>query len=92
MHRKLHTKEWHDYIWSMLYEMIQMFWSINYFLGVLGGSIAAGIQSAVYGGPTTGVFSALQSAGAVGISAAAQAGIGSAAGATAGLAKWKFFS
>lgn len=50
------------------------------------------MQSAVYGGATTGIFSASQSAGAVGISAAAQAGIGSAAGATAGLAKWKFFS
>ena len=49
------------------------------------------MQSAVYGGATTGIFSALQSAGAVGISAAAKAGIGSAAGATAGLIKWKLF-
>ena len=72
--------------------MIQMFWSINYFLGVASGSIAAGIQSAVYGGATTGVFSALQSAGAAGISAATQAGIGGAAGAIAGLAKWKLSS
>ena len=76
----------------MSYEMIQMFWSINYFLGVAGGSIAAGIQSAVYGGATTGAFSALQSAGAAGISAGAQAVIASAAGATGGIAGWKIFS
>lgn len=31
--------------------------------GVAGGSIAAGAQSIFYGGLTTGVFSALQSAG-----------------------------
>ena len=59
-------------------------------LGVAGGSIAAVIQSVVYGGATTGIFSALQSAGAVGLTAATQAAIGGAAGATAGLAKWKF--
>ena len=32
--------------------------------GVAAGSVAAGIQSAVYGGATTGLFSILQSAGA----------------------------
>ena len=32
--------------------------------GVVGGSLAAAIQSAVYGGATTGVFSLLQSVGA----------------------------
>ena len=72
--------------------MIQMFWSINSFLGVTGGSIAAGIQSVVYGGTTTGVFSALQSAGAGGISVAAKTVIGSVAGAIGGKAGWKFFS
>ena len=76
----------------MSYEMIQMFWSINYFLGVAGGSMAAGIQSAVYDGATTGVFSALQSAGAAGISAATQAVIGGTAGATGGIAARKIFS
>ena len=76
----------------MSYEMIQIFWSINYFLGVAGGSIAAGIQSAVYGGATTGTFSALQSAGAAGISAATQAVIGGTAGATGGIAGRKIFS
>ena len=34
----------------MLCEMIQIFGRINYFLGVAGGSIAAAVQSAVYGG------------------------------------------
>lgn len=72
--------------------MIQMSWSINYFLGVTGGSIAAGIQSVVYGGTTTGVFSALQSAGAAGISVAAKTVIGSVGAAIGGKAGWKFFS
>ena len=31
--------------------------------GVTAGSIAAGVQSVVYGGSTTGIFSLLQSAG-----------------------------
>ncbi|KAF5349702.1 hypothetical protein D9756_008837 [Leucocoprinus leucothites] len=58
--------------------------------GVAGGSIAAGVQSAVYGGATGGVFSVLQSigaraafpvaynfvAGAIGAGAAAAAGQG----------------
>ena len=73
----------------MLFEMIQILGRFNYFLGVAGGSIAAAVQSAVYGGATTGVFSAFQSAGAAGLSAAAQASIGSAAGAVAGWIKWK---
>ena len=76
----------------MSYEMIQMFWSINYFLGIAGGSIAAGFQSTVYGGATTGIFSALQSAGAAGISAATQAVIGGTVGATGGIAGRKIFS
>ena len=71
--------------------MIQMFLSINYFLGVAGGSIAAGIQSAVYGGATTGVFSALQSAGVAGISAASQTVIGSITAAIGGKVGWKIF-
>ena len=73
----------------MLCEMIQMFVRINYFVGVAGGSIAVGIQSAVYGGATTGAFSALQSTGAAGLSAATQVGLGGAAGAVAGWTKWK---
>ena len=36
-------------------------------IGVASGSVAAFIQSAFYGGATTGVFSALQSAGAAGL-------------------------
>ena len=32
--------------------------------GVVAGSVAAGVQSAVYGGATCGVFSVLQSVGA----------------------------
>ena len=34
----------------MLFEMIQILGRFNYFLGVAGGSIAAAVQSAVYGG------------------------------------------
>jgi len=37
--------------------------------GVAAGSIAASAQSAIYGGFTTGIFSALQSMGAAGVSA-----------------------
>ena len=37
--------------------------------GVAGGSVAAGVQSAVYGAYTTGVFSVLQSAGTGAIAA-----------------------
>lgn len=36
------------------------------FEGIAAGSVAAGIQSAFYGGETTGIFSMLQSAGATG--------------------------
>ena len=57
----------------MLCEMIQIFGTFNYFLGVAGGRIAAAIQSA----------------GAAGLSVASQAGIGSVAGAFAGWIKWK---
>lgn len=73
----------------MLCEMIQIVGTFNYFLGVAGGSIAAAIQSAVYGGAATGIFSALQSAGAAGLSVASQAGLGSVTGAFAGWFKWK---
>ena len=70
------------HISSMLYEMVKMFGSISYFLGA---------QTAVHGGATTNVFLALQSAGAAGLSAATQAGIVAAAGATTILSKSKFF-
>lgn len=45
--------------------------------GVAGGSIAAGIQSAVYGGTvaSTSTFAALQSAGAAGLGAKAAVGV-----------------
>ena len=47
------------------------------------GSIAAGLQSSVYGGLTTGVFSACQSIGTTGVVSSGVSGIGSiAAGAT----------
>jgi len=49
--------------------------------GVAAGSIAASIQSVVYGGFTTGLFSLAQSAGAVGVSAATTAGMAAAGGA-----------
>ena len=39
--------------------------------GVAAGSIAAAAQSAIYGGFTTGVFSALQSMGVLGLTAGA---------------------
>ena len=38
--------------------------------GIVAGSAAAGIQSAVYGGATTGLFSIFQSFGAAGVPAA----------------------
>ena len=72
--------------------MMQMLLSINYFLGVAGGSMAAGIQSAVYGGATTGAFSFLQSPGAAGISAGSKKVIFSIGAAIGGKTGWKFFS
>ena len=39
--------------------------------GVVAGSAAATIQSVVYGGATSGVFSACQAAGVVGLGSAA---------------------
>lgn len=50
--------------------------------GVAGGSVAAGVQSAVYGAYTTGVFSVLQSAGtgAIAANAAVIAGGGTLGG------------
>ena len=55
--------------------------------GVAAGSIAAGIQSAVYGGTvaSTSVFAGLQSAGAAGLGASATTGLFTA-GAT--MATW----
>ena len=52
------------------------------FLGVAAGSMAATVQSVIYGGATTGAFSILQSAGAAGIAASTSAGIGVTAGVT----------
>merc|ERR1712142_48735 len=52
--------------------------------GVAAGSLAAGIQSAVYGGATAGVFSAAQSAAVVGTGMATKAAavaVGASAGA-----------
>uniref|UniRef100_A0A0K2VBR2 Uncharacterized protein n=1 Tax=Lepeophtheirus salmonis TaxID=72036 RepID=A0A0K2VBR2_LEPSM len=57
--------------------------------GVASGSIAAGVQSAVYGGATSGIFSILQSAGAVGISAASTAIIGTSTGTVAAVVTQK---
>ena len=51
--------------------------------GVASGSLAAGMQSAIYGGATCGAFSALQAAGAAGIGAAGNAAIGAAGAAVA---------
>merc|ERR1719414_2089758 len=58
--------------------------------GVVGGSFAAGVQSVIYGGFTTGVFSGLQSMGVLGLTAGATAGVG-AAGASAGAAAGTMF-
>ena len=56
--------------------------------GVAAGSIAARVQSVVYGGATCGVFSALQSAGAAGLGLVGNAVAGSVgAGVAAGTAK-----
>jgi len=54
--------------------------------GVAVSSLAAGVQSVVYGAATTGAFSVAQSAGAAGLGLAgkaAVAGIGAAVGAAA---------
>jgi len=53
--------------------------------GVAGGSIAAGLQSAVYGGFVAGggVFATLQSAGVAGVAITTKIGLGTA-GAAAG--------
>lgn len=56
---------------------------MRYFYLVYLGSIAAGLQSSVYGGLTTGLFSACQSIGATGVVGSTISGIGSlVAGAT----------
>jgi len=52
--------------------------------GVAAGSLAALIQSVVYQGETAGLFSLLQSAGALGISATTQVMLGLLGGGTAG--------
>ena len=51
--------------------------------GVAAGSIAAWVQSTVYGGATCGVFSLLQSAGAAGLGLAGNAVAGSVGAAVA---------
>ena len=53
--------------------------------GVAASSLAAGVQSAVYGGAvgSTSIFAALQSAGAAGMGVVAKVIIGSAAGGAA---------
>merc|ERR1712002_817383 len=53
--------------------------------GITAGSLAAGVQSVLYGGATSGAFAALQSAGVAGVSAVT-AGILGSAGAAAGKA------
>jgi len=45
--------------------------------GVVAGSLAATVQSVVYGGAATGVFATLQSAGAAGLAVGTKAVIGS---------------
>ena len=50
--------------------------------GVAAGSIAAAIQSAAYGGFTTGVFSNFQSAGASGLSLTSNLVVGGTVGGT----------
>jgi len=46
--------------------------------GVVAGSIAASVQSAVYGGATMGVFSTFQSAGVLGVGLATKVLLGAA--------------
>jgi len=45
--------------------------------GVAAGSLAAGVQSAVYGGAATGVFATLQSAGVAGLGFVSKLVVGS---------------
>ncbi len=47
---------------------------------MVAGSIAATVQSVVYGGAATGVFATLQSAGAAGLAVSTKAIIGSVVG------------
>merc|ERR1712233_71094 len=51
--------------------------------GIGAGSIAAAIQGVLYGGATTGVFSALQAAGAAGVGVALKASAAAIAGSVA---------
>ncbi|KAH6880902.1 hypothetical protein BKA70DRAFT_1343169 [Coprinopsis sp. MPI-PUGE-AT-0042] len=57
--------------------------------GVAAGSLAAAVQSAVWGATTGGVFSALQAAGATMVAPAAQVvgGVGAVAAGALGLKK-----
>ena len=48
--------------------------------GVAAGSLAAAVQSAIYGGATTGAFAAAQSAGAAGFSWATTGALAGAGG------------
>ena len=59
--------------------------------GVAAGSFAAGVQSVAYAGATTGMFSALQSAGAAGLAASTKIAIGAGAGAATYAYQSKFF-
>lgn len=56
-------------------------------VGIAAGSLAASIQSVVYGGAAGGMFAAVQSAGVAGIGYTATAVIGGTAGSAAVLAK-----
>ena len=56
--------------------------------GVAAGSIAASIQSVVYGGFTGGLFSLAQSAGAAGVGAATTAAMGAALLVLRGRRRW----
>ena len=57
--------------------------------GIAGGSIAATVQSVVYGGATAGAFAAAQSAGAAGLTVAAKAAMAAAAAGAAQSAQYR---
>ena len=56
--------------------------------GVAAGSVAATIQSVVYGGTATGLFSAAQSAGVLGVGSMMTAGMGGLGAAFGGATAW----
>ena len=53
---------------------------------MVSGSLAAGVQSLVYGGATTGAFSAFASAGAAGLGVGTKIVLGAVGGSVAGYA------